>query len=124
MVRIFTAFAAAVAASVLALGGAAPAQAKTSGMAADFPVGTCIDYQNNHLGFNADDLVYANIVSCTDPARDYRVATRVDNPTQCGPDTAWAYTTRDVVVLCVVKDAPPVGAAAPAYGPSVPVYRG
>jgi hypothetical protein len=110
MIRQFAA-SAAVAATLLAVGGAPTAVADSSAMADEFPVGTCIDYQNDHLAFDTEDLKYATLVSCTAPGRDYRVVAHVANVTQCGPQTNWEYTTRDMVVLCVVQDQP---AAAPA----------
>ena len=92
-----------------AIGGAAPATATSSGMAAEFPVGTCIDYQNDHLALQTDNLLYVTAVPCTDPGRDYRVTAQVANAPLCGPSTNFVYTTRDLVVLCVVQDpAPPV----------------
>jgi hypothetical protein len=99
-------------AGALAIGGAAPASAASTGMAAEFPVGTCIDYRNDHLAFQNDNLIYFTVVSCTDPARDYRVTAHVPNAPLCGSETNRTYTTRDMVVLCVVNDrgvpAPPV----------------
>lgn len=97
-----------VASAAVAIAAAAPASAGSSGMAAEFPVGTCIDYQNDHLNFDTEDILYVTAVSCTDPGRDYRVAQQVANFTQC--DTAatnFIYTTRDLVVLCVVNDRGP-----------------
>lgn len=94
--------------TVLAFGGAAPASAGSSGMAAEFPVGTCIDYQNDHLNFDTEDIIYVTAVSCADPNRDYRVAQHAANVTQCDPrNTDFIYTTRDLVVLCVVNDRGP-----------------
>ena len=100
-------------AGALAVGGAAPASAATSGMAVDFPVGTCIDYRNDHLALDQYDLRYVTVVSCNDPGRDYRVAALVQHAPQCDPVTTnRIYTTRDLVVLCMVQDsavpAPPV----------------
>jgi hypothetical protein len=105
---------AAFAAAMLAIGGAPPALAASSGMAAEFPVGTCIDYRNDHLAFDTEDLRYTTAVPGTDPGRDYRVVAQVANVTRCGPETDWEYTTRDMVVLCVVQDQPAV--AAPIFG--------
>ena len=101
-----------VLAGALAIGGAAPASAGSTGMAAEFPVGTCIDKRNDHLAFQTDNLIYVTVVSCTDPGRDYRVTAQVPNAPLCDSATNWTYTTRDMVVLCVVDDraapAPPV----------------
>jgi hypothetical protein len=91
-------------ACALAVGGAAPASAASTGMAAEFPVGTCIDYQNDHLAFQNDNLIYVTAVSCTDPGRDYRVTAQVANAPLCDSVTNFVYTTRDLVVLCVVQD--------------------
>jgi hypothetical protein len=99
-----------VAATVLAIGLAAPAQAgpRSSGMAAAFPVGTCMAAFN---GFHPTDyyidnfdLINVAAVSCTDPTRDWRVTAQVQHQVQCPPDTQHTYVTRDVVVLCVVQD--------------------
>jgi hypothetical protein len=100
-------------AGALAVGGAVSASAATSGMAVDFPVGTCIDYRNDHLALDQYDLRYVTVVSCNDPGRDYRVAGLVQHAPQCDPVTTnRTYTTRDLVVLCMVQDsavpAPPV----------------
>jgi hypothetical protein len=110
MIRQFAA-SAAVAATMLAIGGAPTALADSSAMSDEFPVGTCMDYQNDHLAFDTEDLKYVTAVSCTAPDRDYRVVTHVANVTQCGPETNFQYTTRDMVVLCVVQDP-----AAPVFG--------
>jgi hypothetical protein len=114
MVRTFAAVAvaASAAATALAIGGAAPAAADSSGLAADYPVGTCIDYRNDHLELDDNDLRYVTVVPCTDLGRDYRVTAQVAHANQCDPTTNRTYTTRDVVVLCMVQDqvvpAPPV----------------
>lgn len=76
-------------------------------MSAEFPVGTCIDYQNDHLDFDTENLIYVTVVPCTDPDRDYRVTQWVAYPNQCDSATDWVYTTRDLVLLCVVQDFPP-----------------
>jgi hypothetical protein len=110
MIRQFAA-SAAVAATMLAIGGAPTALADSSAIADEFPVGTCMDYQNDHLAFDTEDLKYVTAVSCTAPGRDYRVVAHVANVTQCGPETNFQYTTRDMVVLCVVQDP-----AAPVFG--------
>lgn len=100
-----TALGLAAAATALAIGGAGSASADSSGMAAEFPVGTCIDYRNDHRNFDTEDILYVTAVSCTDPNRDYRVAQLGANVTQCNPaNTDFVYTTRDLVVLCVVND--------------------
>ena len=105
MVRLI---AAAFAISAIVIGGAAPAQAASSGMSAEFPVGTCISYKDDPLHLvNTPNLIDVTVVPCTDPGRDYRVTQWVAYPNQCGPETAWAYTTRDLVILCVVQDFPP-----------------
>ncbi|TPG35724.1 hypothetical protein [Mycolicibacterium hodleri] len=91
-------------ATALAIGGAAPALASSSGMAAEFPVGTCMDYPNDHLVLDDKDLTQVTAVSCADPARDYRVVAQVAHAPQCGTAVEWVYTTRDMVVLCVVQD--------------------
>ena len=103
-----TALGLAAAATALAIGGAAAATATSSGMSAEFPVGTCIDYQNDHLNFDTEDILYVTAVTCADADRDYRVAQQVANFTQCDPTaTDFFYTTRDLVVLCVVNDRGP-----------------
>ncbi len=83
-------------------------------MSAEFPVWTCIDYRNDHLSLDDDDLRYVTVVSCTDPARDYRVTAQVAHAPQCDSATNRVYTTRDVVVLCMVQDS--VVPAAPVFG--------
>jgi hypothetical protein len=102
-----------VAATVLAIGLAAPAQAgpRSSGMAAAFPVGMCMA---TSVGFNPAsyyidnyDIINVAAVPCTDPSRDYRVTAQVRHQVQCPPDTQNTYITRDVVVLCVVQDTAP-----------------
>lgn len=103
-----------VACGALALGVAGPASAASSGMAAEFPVGTCIDYPNDHRAFQDSNLLYVTAVSCTDPGRDYRVTAQVAHANECDPATTNSiYTTRDLVVLCVVND-PVVTVTAPA----------
>lgn len=98
----------AAAAIALAFGGEASALADSSGMAAEFPVGACIDYQNDHRNFDTEDILYVTAVSCSDPNRDYRVAQHGANFTQCDPrNTDFIYNTRDLVVLCVVNDRGP-----------------
>lgn len=111
MIRQFAVSAAAVAATMLAIGSAPTALAGSSAMADEFPVGTCMDYQNDHLAFDTEDLQYVTAVPCSDPGRDYRVVAQVANVTKCGPETNWKYTTRDMVVLCVVQDPAPPAAA-------------
>ena len=109
--RLFAA--AGVAASVVAVGLAAPAVAgpRSSGMAAEFPVGTCMATQVgfNHTSRYVDnfDLINVAAVPCTDPTRTYRVAEQVRHQVQCGPATNQTYITRDLVVLCVVQDPAP-----------------
>ena len=113
MVRILAASALAV--TAMAISSATPAVANSSGMSAEFPVGTCIDYRNDHLAFATYDLLYVTVVPCTDPGRDYRVTAQVANTTLCDPTTTnWEFTTRDNVVLCVVQDQ--VVAAPPVFG--------
>ena len=90
--------------AALAIGGAAPALASSSGMSAEFPVGTCMDYPNDHLILEQDDLTQVTAVSCADPARDYRVVAQVAHAPQCGTAVDQIFITRDVVVLCVVQD--------------------
>jgi hypothetical protein len=102
MIRQF-AGSAAVAATMLAIG-IPTAAADSSAMAAEFPVGTCMDYRNDHLAFDTENLQYVTAVPCTAPGRDYRVVAQVANVTQCGPAINYLYTTRDMVVLCVVQD--------------------
>lgn len=102
-------------AGALAIGGAAPASAATSGMAVDFPVGTCVDYRNDHLSLDDDDLRYVTVVSCNDPGRDYRVTALVEHAHQCDAATNRTYTTRDLVVVCMVQDS---------VVPAPPVYAG
>ena len=86
-------------------------------MAAEFPVGTCIDYQNDHRAFEPDNLLYVTVVSCTDPARDYRVTAQVAHSPECDPAmTNWVFTTRDLVVLCVVQDPVVTVTAPPVFG--------
>ncbi|MBJ7337862.1 hypothetical protein [Mycolicibacterium sp.] len=100
--------------SALAFGGVAPASAASTGMAAEFPVGACIDYRNDHLALDGNDLRYVTVVSCSDPGRDYRVTAQVAHAPQCDATTSRIYTTRDLVVLCVVQDAP--ASAPPVFG--------
>ncbi|MCW2512064.1 MAG: hypothetical protein JWR11_1106 [Mycobacterium sp.] len=104
MIELTSVLAGAALAAALAVGGAAPASAGSSGMAADFPVGTCIDYRNDHLSLDSNDVAYLTPVPCTDPGRDYRVTAQVAHANQCDTSTSATYTTRDVVVLCVVQD--------------------
>jgi hypothetical protein len=118
MLRVLAASALAV--TGLALGGVSPAQADSSGLARDFPVGTCISYRADHLALDANDVALLTPVSCTDPQRKYRVTAQVANVTLCGPSANMQYTTRDVVVLCVVQDrpavAPPIYVGPPPFG--------
>ena len=109
MVRILAA--SALAATALAVGIAAPATAapRSSGMAAEFPVGTCMSTYNGFVGptnsfIDNYDLINIAAVPCTDPSRTYRVTEQVRHQVQCAPDTSYTYVTRDLVVLCVVRD--------------------
>jgi hypothetical protein len=112
MIRLLGA-SAAVAATVLAVGLAAPAMAgpRSSGMAAEFPVGMCMATQVGFIpsSYYIDnyDLINVGAVSCTDPDRTYRVTEHVQHQVQCDSGTQNTYVTRDLVVLCVVQDTAP-----------------
>ena len=79
MARLVLAACATAAASTFLVAIAAPATASSSGMAAEFPVGTCIDYQNDRLNYDTDDIIYVTAVPCTAPGRDYRVTAQVQH---------------------------------------------
>jgi len=103
MISLFSA--AAVAFTGLAIAGAAPALAGSgsSGMAAEFPVGTCIAVPNDYT-IDSDALIYDTAVPCTDPSRAYRVVAQTLHEEWCGPETQMVFNTRDMLVLCVVQD--------------------
>jgi hypothetical protein len=107
MLRIFAA-AAAIFAATLTTG--IPAHAypapRSSGLAAEFPVGMCIDVTSDPT-IDYMNIINVAPVSCTDPTRNYRVTQQVANEPLCGPDTNRVFHTRDVVVLCVVQDSSP-----------------
>jgi hypothetical protein len=110
MLRICAASAAIVAATLTAgipahaFPGHSYPQPRSSGMAAEFPVGMCMDLTDD---FSIDYMNIINIapVPCTDPGRDYRVTQHVPNEPLCGPDTNRVFQSRDAVVLCAVQDA-------------------
>ncbi|WP_319453807.1 MULTISPECIES: hypothetical protein [unclassified Mycobacterium] len=103
MISLFSA--AAVALTGLAIAAAAPALAGSgsSGMAAEFPVGTCIALPDDFVT-DSDALIYDTPVPCTDPSRDYRVVAQTLHEEWCGPETQNVFNTRDMLVLCVVQD--------------------
>ena len=112
MVRLLAA-SSVVALTVLAVASAPPALAGpgSSAMAAEFPVGRCIDVPDqvfdqfgNLMLDGAFNLSYLASVPCTDPARNYRVIAQVPEEGQCGPETNRVFITRDVVTLCTVQD--------------------
>jgi hypothetical protein len=109
MLRICAAVAA-IAAVPLTVG--IPAQAfpghsypepRSSGMAAEFPVGICMDVTDD-LTIDYMNIINVAAVPCTDPARNYRVTQHVPNEPLCGSDTNRVFHTRDSVVLCAVQD--------------------
>ena len=113
MVRLLAA-SAAIALTGLAIASAPSAMAK--GLSTDFPVGQCIDIpdrvfdQDGNLQLNdAFNLSYTNSVSCTDPARNYRVIAQVPQESLCGSETNRVFITRDLVTLCTVQDPPALG---------------
>lgn len=75
---------------------------RSSGMAADFPVGMCIDVGDD-LTIDYLNLINIAPVPCSDPDRNYRVTQHVANEPLCGPDTNRVFHTRDSVVLCTVN---------------------
>ena len=112
MARLFAA-SFVVALTVLAIASAPPGLAApgSSAMAAEFPVGRCIDVPDqvfddvgNLMLDGAFNLSFLASVPCTDPARDYRVVAQVPQEGQCGPETNRVFITRDVVTLCTVQD--------------------
>jgi hypothetical protein len=116
MVRLLAA--SAIALTGLAVASACPALAtpRSSGMAVDFPVGTCMDFPDrvfddakNLMLDSAFVITNLAVVPCTDPARDYRVVAQVPEEGQCGPETNRVFVTRDMVTLCTVQDPPGMG---------------
>src|SRR5258708_6294013 len=110
MVRLFAASAAAVAATALAVGLAAPPTAgpRSSGMAAECRVGRCrtpqVGFSPRSYYVNNYDIINVGAVPCTDRDRRYRVTQHVQHQVDCASGTQNTYITRDLVVLCVVQD--------------------
>jgi hypothetical protein len=110
--RVLAAAASLAGTVTLTMGLATPAAAeplsqRSSGMAAEFPVGRCIDIASDDpvaLATIIDDLSYAASVPCTDAGRNYRVIAQVAHVTLCGSATNRVFRTRDALILCVVRD--------------------
>jgi hypothetical protein len=88
---------------------AAPATADTPGyygyygLAAEYPVGACIDIPNN-IEIDVDQLKNLRPISCDHGARDYRVVQQAATEQDCTRPVDDVFFTTDGVVLCVVQD--------------------
>jgi hypothetical protein len=77
----------------------------SSGMSAEFPVGSCMNLSDDYT-IDYTNIINIAPVTCDNPVRNYRVVAHVPNEPLCGPDTSRAFVTRDLVVLCTVVDSP------------------